>query len=256
MCRATNGAVPSSVSKRRPLTATTSLLRRRWQKRGSGDRKSGAVRTVVCIWCRACLLSRMLCGWCCGCWSRYSLPRGAKRRMGNQVARVGNASHKKAESATAMGAGNGSHGTSIATAAAAAVVSKSEPEHHNSHTQFFPIESLAKVQRLARLFKNVLGISTENRMSWYPLKNCLGKNVEAIQYSLLPNISTVWENCKNSLLSPGFLGLFSYIDVLLSALRLADVISCSSCNVFEYFYHNFLNISKILNHIFFFLSII
>jgi len=80
--------------------------------------------------------------------------------MGNQVARVGNASHKKAEPATAMGAGNGSHGTNTA-----AVVSKSEPEHHNSHTQFFPIESLAKVQRLARLFKNVPGISIEGRMS-------------------------------------------------------------------------------------------
>lgn len=68
--------------------------------------------------------------------------------MGNQVARVGNASHKKVESATTAGAGNGSHGTNVAATTASAVVSKSEPDHPNTHTQFFPIESLAKVQGL------------------------------------------------------------------------------------------------------------
>lgn len=114
-----------------------------------------SVGTVVCIWCHSYLLSLVLCGWCCGCWSRYSLPRGAKRRMGNQVARVGNASHRKVESATAAGAGNGNHGANVTTSStAAAVVSKSEPDHHNSHTQFFPIENLAKVQRPARSVSN------------------------------------------------------------------------------------------------------
>jgi len=218
------------------------------EKRGSGDRKSGAVRTVVCIWCRACLLSRMLCGWCCGCWSRYSLPQGAKRRMGNQVARVGNASHKKAESATAttMGAGNGSHGTNTATAAA--VVSKSEPEHHNSHTQFFPIESLAKVQRFIRLFSDL----NRGPYALVSPEKLFGKNVEAIQYSLLSNISTVvWENCKNSLLSPGFLGLFfpHWCTFVCSVTRRCDFILL--LQHFWIFLSWFSEYSKISNHIFF-----
>jgi len=104
------------------------------------------VGIVVCIWCHLYLLSLVLCGWCCGCWSRYSLPRGAKRRMGNQVARVGNASHRKVESAPAASTGNGNHGVNVTASSTTPVISKSEPDHHNSHTQFFPIENLAKVQ--------------------------------------------------------------------------------------------------------------
>lgn len=59
--------------------------------------------------------------------------------MGNHIARAGNGSHKKVESATA-GTGNATHATN-ATAAAP----KSEPDHPGSHMQFVPIESLAKV---------------------------------------------------------------------------------------------------------------
>lgn len=63
----------------------------------------------------------------------------AIRKMGNQVTRVGNASHKKAESATVTGNAQGAN--TVARSA-----SKSEPDH-NSHMQFLPIESLAKVGR-------------------------------------------------------------------------------------------------------------
>ncbi|XP_018404252.1 PREDICTED: uncharacterized protein LOC108780912 isoform X2 [Cyphomyrmex costatus] len=58
--------------------------------------------------------------------------------MGNQVARVGNMSYRKMESAT----GNGNHGANVTASTAADVVSKSEPD---DHTQFFPIDSLAKI---------------------------------------------------------------------------------------------------------------
>lgn len=62
----------------------------------------------------------------------------AVRKMGNQMTRVGNASHKKAESATVAG------NTQTASITAKNASGKSEPEH-DSHMQFFPIESLAKV---------------------------------------------------------------------------------------------------------------
>lgn len=59
--------------------------------------------------------------------------------MGNQVTRVGNAPHK-AESSAAAG-GNAQAANSIARNAS----NKNESDHTNSHMQFFPIESLAKV---------------------------------------------------------------------------------------------------------------
>lgn len=60
----------------------------------------------------------------------------AVRKMGNQVTRVGSTSHKKVESATMTGNAQGAN----------IIASKSEPDH-TSHMQFFPIESLAKVDR-------------------------------------------------------------------------------------------------------------
>ncbi|KAG5309704.1 RTC5 protein, partial [Acromyrmex insinuator] len=81
--------------------------------------------------------------------------------MGNQVARVGNASHRKVESTPAASTGNGNHGANVtASSIAAAVVSKSEPDHHNSHTQFFPIENLSKIlSHLAHQEAHVNGIT-------------------------------------------------------------------------------------------------
>ncbi|XP_014474777.1 PREDICTED: restriction of telomere capping protein 5 isoform X1 [Dinoponera quadriceps] len=72
--------------------------------------------------------------------------------MGNQVTRVGNASHKKAESTTVTGNAQGAN-------AVARSASKSEPDH-NSHMQFFPIESLAKtLSHLAHQEEHVNGIT-------------------------------------------------------------------------------------------------
>lgn len=76
------------------------------------------------------------------------------------MARVGHASHKKVESATAADrAGNGNHGSTNVSSATSAV-SRSEPDHHNSHTQFLPIESLAKIlSHLASQEEHVNGIT-------------------------------------------------------------------------------------------------
>ncbi|EZA58764.1 hypothetical protein X777_14933 [Ooceraea biroi] len=79
--------------------------------------------------------------------------------MGNQMTRAGNVSHKRIESA-ATGVGNATHGSANAAAAAPKSTSKSEPEQHNSHTQFFPIESLAKtLSHLAQQEEHVNGIT-------------------------------------------------------------------------------------------------